>query len=53
MSPVDLTFGFFLRGSMFLGPAGVEIQPEKPYLHTDEDGMTKLHLSQVFYIFLD
>lgn len=25
---------------------GVEIQPEKPYLHTDEDGMTKLHLSQ-------
>lgn len=25
---------------------GVEIQPEKPYLHEDEDGMTKLHLSQ-------
>lgn len=25
---------------------GIEIQPEKPYHYTDEDGMTKLHLSQ-------
>lgn len=31
----------------------MEIQPEKPYLHEDEDGMTKLHLSQVIGVYVE
>lgn len=52
LSSISFTFDVCVTKFYFAQLAGVEIQPEKPFLHTDEDGMTKLHLSQVFHVFL-